>query len=255
MINVVVPIIDKPQEYSSILQALSLREDVRIIVGVREELEDKLSLPSSAVVKVYKNQSKKEEIINSLKAYLSSGRVVICRRPFNKKEFDSIAQSDGQITYFQSKRKSGFKEFFKNLISNIVKFLFGVNFFDGDISLIGFDEDMGEVLGNVNSLSYATRVDRWRGVEHKKVEAEKEPIEIEGNKQSNIKMIIFSILSFVVPVVVTILVAIFTHVSFVIGMLLFCFCLLGVVGSLLTLCTLYFNNRVGKRYFEDAQER
>ncbi len=255
MINIVVPIIDKPEEYSNTLQALSLRDDVRIIVGVREELESKLNLPSSVVLKVYRNQSQKEEIINSLKTYLSNGRVVICRRPFTKKEFDNIVASDAQITYFQGKRKSGIKDFFKNLISSIVKFLFGVNFFDGDISLIGFDEDMGEVLANVNSLSYATRVDRWRGVEHKKVESEKEPVEIEGNKSSNIKLTIFSILSFIVPVIVTIIVAIFAPVGFVVGMLLFCCCLLGVVGSLLMLCTLYFNNRVGKRYFEDAQEK
>ncbi len=255
MINLVVPIVDKPDEYSSILQAISLRDDVRIIVGVREELEDKLNLPSSTVLKIYKNQSQKEEIINSLKSYLSEGKVVICRRPFTKKELEKIIESDAQITYFQAKRKSGVKEFFKNVISVVIKFLFGINFFDGDISLIAFDQDMGEVLCNVNSLSYATRVDRWRGVEHQKVEAEKEPIAIEGNKKSNIKIIIFSILSFIIPILVTILVAIFAKVGFVVGMLLFCFCLLGTVASLLMLCTLYFNNRVGKRNFADAQER
>lgn len=254
MINLVIPIIDKKEEYTKSIQEISSRADLNILVGVSEGLVSELNLPNSAVVKVYKKGSKKEEIINSLKAYLTSGKVVIARRPFTKREFESIVSSDAQITYFESKRKNGFREFCKNIVSSMVKLLFGVDFFDGDISLIGFDEDLGEVLANVNSLSYATRVDRWRGVEHEKVEAENPAIEIEDNKKSNAKLISFSVLSTIIPVIVTVIVAVFAKVSFVIGMLLFCFVLLGVCSTLLMLCTLYFNNRVGKRYFDDAKE-
>ncbi len=254
MINLVIPVIDKADEYSKIINELSLKEDVRIIVGATLANESKLNLPNSVILKVFKDGSQKEEIINSLKSYLDLGRVVIARRPFTKKEFENIVNSDAQITYFQGKRENGFKEFFKKLVSGFVKVLFGVNFFDGDISLIGFDKDLGEVLNSVNSLSYATRVDRWRGVEQGKVEAENQPIKIEQNKKGNVNLIIFSILATLIPVLTAILVCLFTKVGFIVGMLLFCFVLLGVCSSLFMLCTLYFNKKVGRRNFIDAPE-
>lgn len=254
MINLVIPVIDKAEEYSKIINEVASKEDVRVIVGVSLSNESKLNLPNSVVLKVFKDGSQKEEIINSLKDYLDLGRVVIARRPFTLKEFENIVKSDAQITYFQGKRQGSVKEFFKKLVSGFVKILFGVNFFDGDISLIGFDQDLGEVLCNVNSLSYATRVDRWRGVEQGKVDAEKEEVRIEQNKKGNANLIIFSILSTLIPVLTTILVSVFTKVGFIVGMLLFCFVLLGVCSSLFMLCTLYFNKKVGRRNFINALE-
>lgn len=253
MINVVIPVIDNPEEYSKSILSISTDKDVSIIVGVTSELEHSMILPPSIKLKVFKNGSKKEEIINALQSLLSNGKVVVCRRPFTRNEFDKLVSSNAQATYFARKPKSSFVEFFRNILSFMIKFLFGVNFFDGDVSMIAFDADMSSVLQNVGNLSYSTRVDRWRGIEQSTVESERPPVKIESDKAANIRLIIFAILSLLVPVAITVIVAIFAPVTFVIGMILFSICVLGFVGMILILCSLYFNKIVGKRYFEQAQ--
>ncbi len=254
MINIVIPVIDKPEEYTKAIASVFIKQDVNILVGVVESIEDKLQLPASVVVKVYKNGSKKEEIINALKDYLQEGKVIVCRRPFTKKEFDLIANSDADITYFEKPIKNKFKDFCKRAMGKLIKTLFGVKFFDGDVSLIGFGEDMSEVLQNVSSLSYSSRVDRWRGVEHKKVLAEKAPVALESSNIKNVSLIIYSVLCLLVPIAVTVLVAIFTKVSFIIGMLLFCINVFGIVGLVLLVCSYVFIKNVGQRYFPNALE-
>lgn len=254
MINVVVPIIDNVQQYNKAISSICSSEDVRVIAGVVQELESQIHLPKSAKMIVFKTGSKKEEIINSLRSDIANGKVVICRRPFTKDEFERLVQSNAQVTYFASKKTNFFSSFLKTIVGWIAKFLFGVKFFDGDISLIAFDSDMGEVLQNVNSLSYATRVDRWRGIEHSVVQNDLSPVQIEKDKTGLIKTLIWALLAIIIPVVTTVLVAVFVkNIGFVIGMVLFCIMALGFCGSLLLLCVAYFNSIVGKRYFPDAE--
>ncbi len=254
MINVVIPIIDNAQEYSKSIASIANKEDVSILVGVVESLENNLDLPKTAVVKVFRDGSQKEEIINAMKTYLTEGKVVICRRAFTKKEFDSLIASDAQVVYFEKKHKNKVAALFKKWIGALIKAMFGVKFFDGDISLIAFDESMGEVLANVSSLSYSTRVDRWRGVEQATVIAERPSVKMENNKKGNIKMIVSAILSVIVPVTITILVALLGKVTFLIGMLLFCIDFVGLAGMFLILCMLFFNLQAGQRNFADAEE-
>ena len=65
MINVIVPLVEKPQEYLSMISENSKNRDCVIYVGVLNKFKD-LLFPKNVIVKYYKDNSGKEEIINSL---------------------------------------------------------------------------------------------------------------------------------------------------------------------------------------------
>ena len=98
----------------------------------------------------------------------------------------------------------------------------GVRLYDGDTSAIYFGEDLATVLAQSNNLSYSSRVDRWRGVEQSSVIVEGEPVKTEVDKKENIKYLLYGLLTLMLGVAVTTVVAIFAKVSVIIGLFLFC---------------------------------
>ena len=87
MINVILPIIDKIEEYQKMLDYLSKRNDVKVFIGVDEKFKiDKLS--GNFVIKYFKTKSAKEEIINSLHTIKKeNGGIMVVRRPLLESEF------------------------------------------------------------------------------------------------------------------------------------------------------------------------
>lgn len=254
MINVVIPIIDNLEEYQKSIDNIALRENLNLILGVSEEFIDKINKPNGAVLRIFRKGSKKEEIINSLKSSIVPGRLLVCRRPFTKKEFDNFVNCNAEISYIEKRPKNSLLAWLKTKLGMFIKLMFGVKYFDGDISLIGFDENLCEVLQNVSSLSYSTRVDRYKGVEQQTFKGELGQVKLDLNKMANIRLLIYAILILVIPIVITVLVAVFTKVTFVIGMILFCIDVLGVAGLVILLCSAYLNLCTGSRYFSDAVE-
>lgn len=253
MINIVIPIVDKLEDYQKSIDAIAKKE-YKIIIGITEELSDKFALPNGAVMRIFANGSKKEEIINSLKRHIGKGKVIIARRPFSAAEIERLATSDAEITYLKSPAKSKFAAWLKNLMGKLIKAMFGVKFFDGDVSLIAFDQSMQEVLSNVNSLSYSSRVDRWRGVTQQQVDADSPPVKLDYSVASRIKLGVAMALCFLLPIITTVLVAVLAKVSFFIGLLLFFLIALGASGGVIIFCSFYLNLLSGNRYFPDGKE-
>ena len=59
MINVIVPVVDRPQEYLSMLNEISKRGDCVVFVGALKKFSD-TTFPKNVVLKYYKNASYKE---------------------------------------------------------------------------------------------------------------------------------------------------------------------------------------------------
>ena len=99
MINVIIPIVENPKAYTEIITQLSLKRGLQIIVGITETLSKEVDFNFFNVVQtIYKDGSRKEEIINSSQKYLVEGELVIARRPFSLKEFNALFSSPASIT-------------------------------------------------------------------------------------------------------------------------------------------------------------
>lgn len=259
MINVLIPIVEKPEKYIQILSQLSLRRDVMVFVGTTKSnaLKYDFNMPNIEV-KIFEDGSKKEEILNALQPYLMNGKTVICRRPFSIAEFNSLVSSDASIVFGKKKVKKKINEFFTNIMQMSTSSILGVKTFDGDYSILCFDEDMTQVLSQVENFSYATRVDRWKGVRKEAIDAENNEkdikIKYENNKKNILFLTLVAILAVVLGVVVTTCVAIFAKVTIIIGLLLACLDIICLVTAFFCLFSLYFNLRVGQKNFDRAKE-
>ena len=89
MINVIVPITEKFEEYKKMVESLSKRKGVALYLGIDEKFKDEKLEVKKAVVKYYKTKSAKEEIINSLHTLKkSAGSIIVLRRPITDEEFE-----------------------------------------------------------------------------------------------------------------------------------------------------------------------
>ncbi|MBE7075801.1 MAG: hypothetical protein E7375_01875 [Clostridiales bacterium] len=168
MINVIVPIIDKVEEYENFIK-INENEKTKFFVGIREDLFEKFNINSkNVVIKKYKNGSKKEEIINALQSCkLRKGKILVARRPLSAEEFVQLEKGKGDITVLQKKRNK-FSAALKKFVSNIIKFIFAFSYFD-DISAICYNTNMFELLSVCQNLSTASRINRYIGVDIEEV--------------------------------------------------------------------------------------
>ena len=72
--------------------------------------------------------------------------------------------------------------------------LLGVKEYDGNTSVVYLDENISAVVAESGNLSFASRVNRWRGVEQKTIEVENSQIKYKANKNSNIKYSLITVL-------------------------------------------------------------
>lgn len=251
MINVIIPIVENPKAYTEIITQLSLKRGLQIIVGITETLSKEVDFNFSNVVQtIYKDGSRKEEIINSSQKYLVEGELVIARRPFSLKEFNALFSSPASITFVKGKPTNKITTFFKNLCYSLVKLIFGVRLFEGDSSLIRFDEDLTLVLSQAENFSYSTRIDRWKGVAKQAIDVESlTSTKNEVNKKSSIMLLIYSLLSIATGAVVTTCVLLFARLSIIIGLLIVCLDVLCLMTAFFCLVSLAFNNKIGQKNF------
>ncbi len=167
MINVIVPVVDRPQEYLSMLNEISKRGDCVVFVGALKKFSD-VDFPKNVVLKYYKNASYKEEIINSLHSIPKNfGKTMVVRRPLAKEEFASLAENKADIAYLK-KSKSRFASFWAGIWKKLIKKLFSFYYFE-DISAICFSENTFNLINSLTNLSYVTRIDRFVGLKEEAV--------------------------------------------------------------------------------------
>ena len=167
MINVIVPVVDKPQDYLSMIDEISKHGDCAIYVGVLNKFKA-LKFPKKVGVKYYKDNSGKEEIINALHSIEKEpGKVLVVRRPLSKEEFTSLISCKADICYLK-KPKSRFSAWWSNLWKKLIKRIFAFYYFE-DISAIMFQDNIFNLINSLTNLSYITRIDRFVGLTQEEV--------------------------------------------------------------------------------------
>lgn len=251
MVTILIPIVENPGAFLESIKAVAANN--KVVVGVTKSLaKDFLGIPNLSV-NVYKDGSDREEILNALQAEIEDGTsVFIARKPFTKEEFGKFTRSGAQIAVCEKKQNSFLKIIFK-IWSFIIKHIFGVNLFEGDTSLIYFNEDLASVLQMVNNLSYCTRVDRWKGTTQEAIFTASPPAKV-GRNAKNVLFLVFAFLAITVGVVVTSVVAVYTNVSVLVGLILACLDVLCFVVALVLVFAFIFNIEVGRKNLQSIEE-
>lgn len=254
MTSLIVPINANVEKYINGIKDIASIGDAQIFVGITKSLADKFPKKLSNVsVTVYEDGSGKEEILNSMQMFLTSGKVIICRREISLEEYRNLRSSNAQISFIKQKKENKVLKILKMFWQKILKIVFGVKTFEGDISLIAFDSDLSEVLASAQNFSFATRVDRWKGVTMQAVEGKCEHVCIEQNKKNNAMLIIATLLPIIAAIAFTTCLALFVKLSILAGMFIALFDALCLAGSIFSLLILCFNLLIGQKSFKRAK--
>ena len=257
MINLIFPITQDTPEIKKFFDETKKRKDINFLVGVTEDLKDsyKASPANKNIkVKVYKKGSKKEEIINSLKDFTSKGKLFIVRAPINQKEIDKFLSSKADITLCSKKKGNKFVEFFRNLGEKIIRTLFGFTPYQGNVRAICFGENPSDILREGYNISYATRVDRWKGYSYSTIDVLEPNIKNEYNVKNVAIMLSVWILLLLCGIAGTVVYFCFMPATFLSVFIAICglFLLLTALIIASTIALLKIN--AGERYYEKAQE-
>lgn len=253
MDNIIIPVVN--ENMVEFAERLKKRSDLLVIIGVVKDLESKIkrSRKANVIIKVFENNSKKEEIINSLKDEIEEGRVVICRKSITDEELFKFLSSSNDITVCKEKRNK-FQEFFFGIWQVLMKFLFGFEFFYGDISIVAFNQKLFPVLKNIENLSYSSRVNKWKDVEIGFVEVATPPVKKEYDKLK-INVLLYSWI-FLFLLVITSAFVYFYYVrgTFLTGLLYAFAILIAQIFLIISIAIYYMNLRCGQRVFNRAKK-
>ncbi len=237
MINVVVPITEKVEEFNDFIKKFSSK-DVKFYVGVTKNLADKIEKKTGAQIFVFENKSNREQIINALhEIKKEKGKILVVRRPLSEKEFSSLTKSKAELVSLK-KHRNKFANFFKNLGRVIVRKIFAFSVFD-DISAVCFGESMFDLLSVCPKLSIERRVNKYIGVSYEEVETSEKTAKVLYNKPKTIGLYFLETLFFLANIAGGILIFIFVkNLLFVFGMLIVLWWLLAIF--LWMMCTTFF---------------
>lgn len=238
MINVVVPVTEKAEEYKKFVEECG-GKGVKFFVGVRQKLAFESKNKNVKTI-IFSNNAEKEEIINSLHVEkMEEGKILVVRRPLSKDEFEKLVSSSADIATLQKKRNK-FSGFFKRIAGWVVRKIFAFNFFE-DISAICFGQDIFDLLKSCANLSTATRINRYVGVSVENIETDKTPAKSSFNKTKTAFKFLAGLLFFLGSVAGVVLISIFctpgvVHVLFmilwiVVALMAFMMSLMGLIRT------------------------
>lgn len=257
MINLIFPITKDTPENKKFFEETQKRKDVNFLVGVTEELKEKYkkSLSSKNLkVKVYKTGSNCEEIINAIKDYAKDGNIFIVRAPLTQKEVDKFVSSKADITYCSKKKDNKFVSFFKELGQKIIKTLFGFTPYKGHVRAVSFSESPSDILREGYNISYATRVDRWKGYSY----AEIDVVEEDYRPIYNIKNVAWTLAlwSFLLLAAIagTVVYFCFLPATFLSVFVTICILFLFITALLIASAISLLKMNAGERYYNKAEE-
>lgn len=257
MINLLFPVTSLNDEVKDFFLDTRKRKDVKLFVGVTEKFKDEFKtnakFPNVKIV-VFKDNSKKEEIINGLADYIDKGKMFIVRTPISQKEVDMFVASKTEITFCAPKKRSSVANFFHKLGQKIIKMLFGFTTYDGDVSAIMFGESTSEIIREGKNISYATRVNRWRGYSTSTVEIEGERVKLEYNKKNVGLMLGFWCGLLLLAISGTIVYFLFNEATFLSVFIAICCLFLSSTAVFIAVVITLLKMGAGERYFDKAKE-
>lgn len=180
MFNVIVPIVDKLEEYLQFFKKQT-KTGVKFYVGITQSLAQQLPKLRQIEVHVFADKTNKEQMINALQqCNLSEGKILIARRPLEQQEFSALVKSQSDITTLKAKHGK-FYTWLKNLGRFIIKKFFAFTYFE-DISAICYGENMFQLVSVCANLSMASRVNKYVGVSIDEIETDSKPVKKDYNK-------------------------------------------------------------------------
>ncbi len=256
MVNLIFPVTSDTSENKKFFDETKKRTDINFLVGVTEDLKNKykMSPSSKAKVFVYKKGSNKEEIINALKDYAKKGKIFIVRGAITQKELDKFIASKADITVCSKKKGNKFVEFWQNLGEKIIRTLFGFTPYNGNNRAICFSENPSDILREGYNISYATRVDRWKGFSYANIDTVEENIKPDYNKKKVAIMLSVWILAFLCGVAGTVVYFSFMPATFLNVFVDICIMFLLLVALLVASAISLLKMNAGERYYEKAEE-
>lgn len=254
MINLIIPVVKDFEKWAELIKTYKFPQ-ANIIVGVTERGKDFFKFKKTGLKLVcFQNGSLKEEIINSLQEYLQDGKTMVIRKMISQEEVLKFFNAKEDIAICAKKKRNKFSDFFYKLWAKIVKSLFDFTFFDGDVSVVAFSENLSSVIRNIPNLSYASRINRWKGVTIGAVETDSKPVKKEYSKVRNNFMLLGWILMFLGVITGTTVYFIFRPATFLAGFLWACGILIMCLVLIITIVIYIMNIKAGKRYFDKAKE-
>lgn len=257
MINVIIPITDNKMNFNNIISKLKNSEDVNVYIGACESVYNEIEFlvedcENIEIIK-FQQQSKREEIVNSLQRYVGLGSTIIMRKPITFEEFNQFANCKKDVATCD-RNLSKFKNYIFIVWQKILKFLLGIRQYEGDTSVVFLSEDISAVVTESGNLSYASRVNRWRGIEESTIKVKSQPLKNELDKVSLLKNLAIAFSALLMAVIVTTCVCVFTNVTIIIGLLLICLDIICFAIIVLTIVMAILNSIVGAKYVQNAIE-
>ena len=255
MVNVLIPVVKKEASYAEMIRKISQIDDVMVFVGVNQEfVDDYVQLKSQNIAIVeYDNSSDKEMIINGLGKYVGDGSIMVIREHITIADFKKFLLAKQDIVYCR-KQRSKFMNMILTLWIKLLRFIIGVAIYRGDTAVVYFSENLTPVILGTQNISFASRADRWKGVDKTSIQVdcpnEKYPVD----KKLVLFNILFISLALVIGITVPILVCLFANVSIIVGLLLFCLDTLCFATIFICTILVLFSLKVGKRNPNGAVE-
>ena len=252
MNNIILPLNSEFEKAAEFIKSVK-RKDCTFFVGITSEGKGKIKPSKYVKVFVYKSGSAKEEIINALSSEIGEGRIIILRKLVTPKELDGFISSETDITVCATKKRNKFSNFFYKLWKKIVHAMFDFTFFDGDVSVVAISERLAPVAKNLKNLSYASRINRWKGITESQVEVSTPPAKKEYKKvRVNFGLVGWSAL-FLAMIASTVVYFLFRPATFLSCFLWACGIFLSLVSLVLSIVIYILNVRTGKRIFKEAE--
>ena len=205
MVNVILPVVEKLQDYERMLEDFSARDDVKFYVGTLSKFRS-IRVPKNAVLKVFKDGSGKEEVINALHSIeKEKGKIIVVRRPLKKEELDALLNSSADIAYLK-KAKSKFANWWANLWKKLIKKIFSFYYFE-DISAIMFGENTFNLISSLTNLSYITRIDRFVGFKMEEVASAHRAPKKDYDRFDAISKLVGTALFFVLTILISVIIS------------------------------------------------
>lgn len=254
MLNVLVPITNNAEKFQKLLSQLGGDEQICIRIGITKSQASNFSIVENENISIFEfeDSSKREEILNSLSENLQVGEILVLRKPISFEEFQKFCACREDIAVCKENR-SKVGGFFHRLWQRILKTVLGVKLYEGDTSVIKFNENIGAVLTQTNDFSYATRVDRWKGLTTEAIETKEIPVKAEKDKKSIIMCSIVAVVALIIGLATTLCISLLMKVNIMGGLLLFCLDAICFAIMLIMFIMIGFNCKVGKKHNKNAE--
>ena len=135
---------------------------------------------------IFDDNAKPDEVLNTLIPKCGGQNLVLARKIENNNfapllEVAKNLKDQNQVVVIK-KKNNVFTKFFKMIFSYFVRFLYGYELFDSNLSVMSFGEVPFTVLRQTENCSTFTKINKWGGLEVVEIEGECPKVNLSEHK-------------------------------------------------------------------------